>query len=503
MAQNAKSKLIAFDIGAESGRAIVGHFDGNQLSLEEMHRFSTLPVRVGENLYTDVLNIWGQIQVGLQKSAVAYGTQLESIGVDTWGVDYALLDGNDRLIATPYHYRDRRTDGILERAFARVPREEIYFQTGNQFMQFNTLFQLFAGRLQEPEVLASARSLLMLPDLLHFWLCGEKTTEFTNATTTQCFDQVHKTWAEQLLARFEIPAGIFQPISSPGSRLGRVHAWLGCPRLPVILPASHDTGSAVTAVPVQEQNFLYISSGTWSLVGVELNEAVISDESLAANLTNEGNPCGRTCFLKVVPGMWLLQQCKHEWQKKGRAYSYTDLTALAMSAPAHGPVLDVTDPLFVAPGAMVPRVQQFCQESGQSVPQSDGEVARCILESLAHLYRSLLEDFEKVLGKQLGVIHIIGGGSKNTLLNQLTADNCTRPVIAGPEEATAAGNLLVQAMGLGYLGSMQDIRKVVRNSFELVTFAPAHTPQWDDAYAHYHEVCRNVAVKRDLHTHSD
>jgi len=491
-------KLLAFDLGAESGRAMIGHFDGARLQVEQTHRFANAPVRVGGSLFTDALYIWDQIQVGLQKSAALYGAQLASVGVDAWGVDFALLDGLDHLLANPHHYRDHRTDGMIELACSRVPKDEIYAQTGNQFIQFNTLFQLFSQAQRNPQILQTAKSLLMLPDLFHFWLCGEKANEYSVATTSQCYNQLKQDWAWELLARLDIPAGIFQPVAQPGQTLGKLHPWIaeaaGCVRAAVALPASHDTGSAVTAVPVSEPDFMYISSGTWSLVGVELEQPIITAESLAFNLTNEGNPDGRTRFLKVVPGMWLLQQSKHEWSRAGREYSYEELTRLAASAPECGSVMDITAPEFIDPGDMPTRIRNFCRNTNQPIPQTDGEVARCILESLAYHYRSLLEDFERLLGKRLSVVHIIGGGSKNSLLNQITANCVNRPVIAGPVEATAVGNLLMQALGLGYLSSVSEIRSVVRNSFQPNIFQPQRPAQWEGGYLRY---CRVSQIRRD------
>ena len=487
---------LAVDIGAESGRVIQGSFNGNEISLEEKHRFSNGPVRVGDHLHIDILNIWNQIQTGLTKSIQDSQGLIKSVGVDTWGVDFTLLDKNGSLLASPYHYRDRRTDGVLEKMFSIVPRERIYQQTGSQFMQFNTLVQLYAMRLQEPHVLDNADALLMLPDLLHYWLCGQKANEFCVATTTQCFDQLTGSWAEDLLREYQIPGHIFQDISRPGTVLGEVAPWLLLDGeredISVILPASHDTASAVTAVPVVHDDFLYISSGTWSLVGTELDKPEITVESLQKNLTNEGNPGGKTRFLKVVPGMWMLHQCKLEWKNKGNDYSYSDLTDLATNAKDCGAVIDVTAPEFLDPGNMVYRIQDFCFRSGQSIPHTEGEIIYCILKSLSCLYRSLLDDFEGVLKKRLNVIHIIGGGSRNTLLNQLTANMTNRPVIAGPVEATAAGNVLVQVMGLGYLSSLEDIRCVVRNSFNPIRFEPVQSAKWEEDYLYYQEILNKI-----------
>lgn len=487
---------LAVDVGAESGRVIQGCFNGSELSLEEKHRFLNGPVRVGDHLYIDILNIWNQIQVGLKTSVQDTPGSVRSVGVDTWGVDFALLDRNGGLLASPYHYRDRRTDGVLEKMFSIAPREEIYQQTGTQFMQFNTLVQLYAMRLQEPHILDNAGALLMLPDLLHYWLCGRKAAEYCDATTTQCFDQCTGSWAASLLEKFQIPGRIFQEILKPGTVLGNIAPWLLSEgqneEISIILPASHDTASAVTAVPVTHADFLYISSGTWSLVGTELNQPEITAESLQKNLTNEGNPDGKTRFLKVVPGMWMLHQCKLEWKNKGNDYSYSDLTDLAVNAKDCGAVIDVTAQEFLDPGNMVRRIQDFCFRSGQNIPHTEGEIIYCILKSLSCLYRSLLDDFESVLNKRLNVIHIIGGGSRNTLLNQFTANVTNRPVIAGPVEATAAGNVLVQMMGLGYLSSLEEIRCVVRNSFNPIRFEPVRSAKWEADYLYYQEILTKI-----------
>lgn len=336
----------------------------------------------------------------------------------------------------------------------------------------------------------------MLPDLFHFWLSGHMSSEFSNATTTQCYDQINKNWAVELLQKFEISSNLFQPIDLSGYRAGKILPELAksldIPPYEVILPATHDTGSAITAIPASGEDYLYISSGTWSLVGVVIDKPIISKESLAANITNEGLPGGQTSFLKIVPGMWMLQQCKAEWQVQGKEYSYGQLTALAASARAFGPLVDVTDPIFLPPGNMVLRIQDYCQASGQNILTSDGEIVRCILESLASLYRSLLGDFERILNKQLDVIHIIGGGSRNQLLNQITADNCSRTVISGPEEATAAGNILIQAMGAGMLESVSDIRQIVKNSFRPMSWQPQHSEQWDERFAFYKDMCEKM-----------
>ena len=490
-------RLLAFDLGAESGRAMLGYFDGERLTIEELHRFSNSPVRVGAHLFTDVLRLWSEVQIGLQKAALQGGGDLASIGVDTWGVDFALLDRHDQLLNNPYHYRDTHTQGILEEVFQRIPCEEIYTQTGNQPIEFNTLFQLLALQSAADPVLAMAHSLLMLPDLFNFWLCGEKAAEFSIATTSQCYDLRRRRWALELCARLGLPTQLFQPVVPSGTQLGRLQPWLvkqsGCPPVPVVEPACHDTGSAVAAIPVGDERFMYVSSGTWSLVGVELPEPVINATALEANLTNEGGVGDRVRLLKITPGMWFLQQCRSEWARHGQSYSYAELTAQAKAAPAFGPLIAVGHPDFSAPGDLSARIQDYCRRTGQQIPVSVGEIVRCILESLALEYRACLEKLEAVLGETLAVIHIIGGGSRNELLNQLTADATRRPVVAGPVEATAAGNLLVQAMGLGHLASLEDLRAVVRASFAPQEFSPYGSEAWDQAFRQY---CRLTASMR-------
>mgnify|MGYP005839668423 CR=1 FL=1 len=480
------SHLLAFDLGAESGRAMVGHFDGERLGLEEIHRFANSPVRVGEHFYSDVLRLWSEMQVGLQKADAQIGTDLASVGVDTWGVDFALLDRQDCLLGNPFHYRDPHTRNALATTLERVPREEIYAQTGNQLVEFNTLFQLVALQQAGNHYLRSAHSLLMLPDLFHFWLSGHKATEFTIATTSQCFNPFELGWATDLLQRLDLPTHIFQPVVAAGSLLGHLQPWLadqiGCGPIPVIAPASHDTASAVAAIPVSEPHFMYISSGTWSLVGVELEQPLINTGTLAANLSNEGGVGGRVRLLKITPGLWLLQQCRNEWARRGMMYTYDDLIRLAVNSPPFGPLLAVSAQKFIAPGNIPERIQAYCQRTGQPIPQTEGEIVRSILESLALEYRLTLEGLETLLGWPVQVIHIIGGGSRNSLLNQLTADVTRRPVIAGPVEATVAGNLLVQAMGLGYLASLDDLRQVTRRSFQTQVFEPQPNDRWEEAY---------------------
>src|SRR6266508_993316 len=447
----ADPSFLAIDLGAESGRAMLGRI-GERLTLDEVHRFWNGPVRVGSHILWDILRLWAEIQNGLRIAAGNSDGSLAGIGVDTWGVDFGLLDTSDHLIGNPYHYRDARTNGMIEAACQIVPLEEIYNQTGIQFMQLNTLFQLFAMRQENDPALQSARTLLTIPDLFNFWLTGTKANEFTISTTTQSYNPREKRWASEMLAALDIPQHIFQQIVQPGTVLEQLRASVAedtsCERIPVIAVGSHDTASAVAAVPAEGSDFIYISSGTWSLIGIESHEPIINANSLKYNVTNEGGVCDTIRFLKNIMGMWLLQECRRQWAKAGKNYSYDELTNLAAEAPALKSFVSVGDDRLLAPGKMVDRIQAFCRETRQTIPQTHAEMVRCILESLALEYRWGTEKLSQLSGKSLPVIHIIGGGSRNRLLNQLTADATGCEVIAGPVEATAIGNILLQAIAL-------------------------------------------------------
>jgi rhamnulokinase len=480
--------FLAIDIGAESGRAMLGRID-ERLRLDEVHRFSNGPVRVGSHIHWDVLQLWAEIQNGLRIAAELRKGSLAGIGLDTWGVDFSLLDAADHLIGNPYHYRDARTNGMIEAASKMVPLEEIYNQTGIQFMQLNTLFQLFAMRYRNDPALQSAKTFLTMPDLFNFWLTGSKVNEFTNATTTQCYNPREKRWASELLAALDIPQQIFGQIVQPGTVLEKLRASVAedasCERIPVIAVGSHDTASAVAAVPAEGNDFIYISSGTWSLIGMESNEPIINASSLKYNLTNEGGVYNTIRFLKNIMGMWLLQECRRQWAKARKNYTYHELTNLAAEAPARKSFIFVGDDRFLAPGEMVERIQAFCRETNQPVPQTHAEVVRCILESLALEYRWSTEKLRELSGKSLPIIHIIGGGSRNRLLNQFTADATGCQVIAGPIEATAIGNILLQAIALQHLSSLTAGRTLVRRSFDVTSYEPQDFSVWGEAYNRY------------------
>ena len=483
------SVFLAVDLGAESGRVVAGSFDGVGISLEEVHRFPNGPVNVLGSLYWDFLGLWKHIKVGLGKAADVYGDRVVGIGLDTWGVDYGLLAADDTLLGTPYHYRDSRTDHAMADTFEIVPKAEIYERTGIQFMQFNSLFQLMAMVKAGSPVLDVAETFLNLPDLLNFWLTGRKVSEFSIATTSQCYDPRAGDWAYDMLEKLGIPTRMFGEIVPSGTVLGPLLASVaeetGLAQVPVIAPATHDTGSAVAAIPMDPDNAIYLSSGTWSLMGIESKVPVIDERMLAYNLTNEGGVDGTFRLLKNIMGLWLVQELRREWLRAGEEHGYGEMVEMAALAPAFGPLVDVNDGRFLAPGDMSVRIRAFCEETEQVVPQTKGELLRCALESLALEYRVVAESLDDIAGKRLATIHIIGGGSQNALLDQFAADATGRTVVAGPIEATALGNVMVQAIATGRLASMVEGRKVIAQSFDVKTFEPSGDPAWDAAYARY------------------
>lgn len=475
---------LALDLGAESGRAIVGSIAGDKLSLTETHRFINQPSKHASGLHWDIANLWKEIKQGIAISAAQY--PLQSLALDTWGVDFALLGEDDQLLGIPHHYRDPRTDGMLAEAFHRISREQIFAQTGIQFMQLNTLYQLLAMALNQDPRLAAAQTFLTIPDLFNHWLCGSRVCEFTNATTTQCFNPLTRDWAYPLLETLGIPTHMFPPLCQPGTLLGSLPAVLavetGASALPVIAPACHDTGSAVAAVPAQNQDFAWLSSGTWSIMGAEVHRPNLTSQALTYNFTNEGGVGGTWRLSKNIMGLWIVQECRRAWSAQGNDLSYTDLTRLASTARPFVAVIDPDAELFFHPGDMPEKVGNYCQNTEQVMPGSPGEVVRLVLESLALKYRLTLQQLEQLVGRRLDPIHVIGGGSQNRLLNQFTADCTGRTVIAGPVEATAIGNILMQAIALGYLASLPDARLMVHRSFDVETFHPTGSAGWDAAF---------------------
>ena len=480
---------LAFDLGASSGRAVIGRFDGKVVELEEIHRFANGPVTVAGGLYWDALRLYEEMLAGLRKCVQISGPELAGIGIDTWGVDFALLDRGDELLGNPRCYRDPRVQGMLKRAISRVSRAEIFEQTGLQFLEINTLYQLLSMTERNAPHLRMARTFLMMPDLFNFWLTGRKVCEFSNATTTQFYNPKSGGWATDLLDRLDIPKDMLPEIVPPGTSLGalrpEIAADAGVRSGDVIAPACHDTGSAVAAVPFSSADAAYISSGTWALLGTELQVPNVTPEALRYNFTNEGGVCGTFRFLKNVTGLWIVQECRRIRENQGRAFSFSDLVLLAEAAPALTSFIDPDHPDFLEPGDMPARIRAYCKRTGQTEPATDGAVIRCALESLALKCRYVLEDLELVLNRKLRTIHIVGGGIRNTLLNQFTANAAGRPVVTGPAEATALGNVLVQAYARREIDSLAGIREVVRNSTELATFEPDGGGAWEDAYARF------------------
>ncbi|RAQ96565.1 rhamnulokinase [Thermogemmatispora tikiterensis] len=484
--------LAVVDLGAESGRVHLARYDGQRLALEEVHRFANGPVALQRHLYWNVLALWQEVISGLRKARRLAG-RLDSIGVDTWGVDYVLLDDQGLLLGLPFHYRDRRTEGLMEEVFARVPREEIYAQTGIQFMPINTLYQLLAHQREQPHLLENATHLLLMPDLFHYWLSGERLCEYTNATTTQCWSVPHGSWARDLLARLGLPTHFLPQVVAPGTPLGTVQGELAeelGEDVQVIASATHDTAAAVAGIPMpaNPRDRAYISSGTWSLVGLELPQPQIA-QGCASNFTNEGGIFGTVRFLRNVMGLWLLQECRRSWQEGGRSFTYEQLLTLAEEAPAWAVLFDPDHPLFLPPGDMPARIRQQLGAHGQPVPAAEdiSTLVRAILDSLILRYRQVLELAASITGCALQTVHIVGGGAQNRWLNQGLADATGLTVIAGPIEATAQGNALLQLVGLGELRSLEEVRTLAARSTITQTFLPdpGWRAAWDEAYARF------------------
>ena len=492
MISNTQHAYLAFDLGAESGRAVLGRLQAGNLTIEELHRFANEPVQYNGELHWDVPRLWLEMQKGLALAASTCGMRLSGIGVDTWGVDYALLGENGALLENPFHYRDSRTGGVMERVCAIVSREEIYSQTGIQFMEVNTLYQLYAGFQKTPKLYRSAERLLTIPDLFNFWLTGEASCEFTNATTTQFYNPRQQRWATELLQKLGLPTHLLPPVIQPGTVLGPLAASVasqtGTTAVPVIAPACHDTGSAVAAIQSADQS-VFISSGTWSLLGTEVTQPVINSAAQRLNFTNEGGVCGTFRLLKNIAGLWLLQACRREWQSRGQDCSYSELARLAQAKPGFRSLVDPDHPSFLRSASMPETISRFCRMTEQPEPEDPAAYTRAILESLALKYRFVLEALEQLTGKPSTEIHIVGGGAKNQLLNQLTADATGRRVIAGPTEATALGNIGMQMLATGAARSLGEVREVIARSFPAQVFEPRETDKWLEVYKRFREYC--------------
>ncbi len=476
---------IACDLGAESGRVMMGRLANGKLELEEIHRFPNGAARVFGTLRWNVLHIFEELKTGLRKLA-ARGVRAESLSVDSWGVDYVLFRQDEPQTAHPFHYRDARTDAPYERALRKVTPATIFEHTGIQFMSINTLYQFVADAESRPGAVAAAEQFLNIGDYLNALFCGTPRAEESLASTTQLYNPRTRDWSSELIALFDFPKRIFPPVVPSGTVLGpllpEVAEETGLQGVQVVATCSHDTACAVAAVPAEGEEWAYLSSGTWSLLGVELPAPLIDARVLAANFTNEAGFAGTIRFLKNTAGLWILQECRRAWAKEGREFNYDQLTSFAEDAEPLRSMIDPGDARFVKPDDMPAKIRAFCEETGQLVPELPGEYVRCILESLALLYRQTLDELRTLTGRTINTLHIVGGGSKNHLLNQLAANATQCTVVAGPVEATAIGNLLIQAVALGHLDSLAALRATVRRSFPVETFTPASAKTWQNAY---------------------
>ncbi len=485
---------LSFDLGAESGRSIVGHLENSRLTLKEVTRFPNGMLPDQGHLYWDVHNLFKEIKTGI-KDCVRQGHNTDSLGIDTWGVDFSLLGKNGKLLSLPFAYRDPKNEGAMEEFFHYIPKERVYTLTGNQFLQFNSLFQLYALKRDQSPLLQYVKSLLFMPDLFNFFLTRKKATEFTYATTSQLYNPREKKWEKELFDVLNVPTSVMQDIVPPGTKISALNKSIcketGMQEIPVIAVASHDTASAVAAVPAEDKNWAFISSGTWSCMGIEIQKPIISDMALKLNFTNEGGVEGTFRFLKNIMGLWLLQECRKIWARD-KQVSYKNLTDAAMTAPAFQSILDPDWPDFLNPVDMIGAINRFCAMTDQPLPKNLASYVRCILESLALKYRFVLEQLESISSQTIECIHIIGGGAKNRLLCQFAANATSRPVFAGPSEATALGNILIQAKALGHIHSLKEIRDIIRNSFPLEIFQPENVSVWEEAFLSFSELLHSV-----------
>ncbi|MFH1370508.1 MAG: rhamnulokinase family protein [Planctomycetota bacterium] len=482
-----EKNYIAVDLGADSSRVMLGVVSAEKLRLEEVHRFKNGPVEQDGSLRWDFGKLLAEVKAGIGKAAKQAGGEVAGIGVDSWGVDFGLLDEKGELIENPYHYRDSRTNGMMEKAFELMPKREIYENTGIQFMQLNTIYQLFSTRLANSPVLAKAKKLVFIADLVSYLLCGKSYAEYTLASSSQLMDMRTGKWSQEVFKKLNLPIEIMPEVVLPGTVVGtltnEVAEEIGCTRIPVIAAGSHDTASAVVAVPADEQTeWAYLSSGTWSVMGVEILKAIVNEKTFEHQLTNEGGVEGTIRLLTNIMGMWPVQECKRQWQKEGEDLSYAQLTAMAEKAGAFAASVNINDGRFLAPGDMPRRINAYLAETKQQEIKDKGQMMRVLLESLALKYRETLNGLEEVVAKEIDVLHIVGGGSQNELLNQFAADATGKEVITGPVEATAIGNILMQALATGQIESVSQGRGLVRKAFALKQYQPKETAAWERQY---------------------
>jgi rhamnulokinase len=481
-------RFLAFDLGAESGRAVVGVLQEGRLSLEEIYRFANEPVEVSGTLYWDVLALYNHVLKGMRAYVARFGDTVESVGIDTWGVDFAFLDRHGKLLQNPVHYRDRRTQGMPEEICRRLAPEDLFQRTGMALSPINTSVQLFSLRVKQSPLLESAATLMMMPDLFAYFLTGQKKCERTEAITTQLYEPRERQWSKEILRALDVPLSLMPELVDPGTVLGELHdsvrASVGLKLGVVIAPCTHDTGSAVAAVPGKQGDWAFLSSGTWSAIGALTEQVITSPEAFSAGVFNELT-LGSFFVCRNIMGLWLLQRVRAAWQGDGRNYSYQDLVKLAEQIPAGGPLVDPTDMRFLAPLDMPQAIREYCAATQQRQPEGVGEITRCILESLALSYRHRLDQIASLMRCKFRILHIVGGGSRNTLLCQLTANATGIPVLAGPAEATVAGNILVQALAVGFFSTPEEIREVVRASSNLAAYEPQALSRWQDYYGKY------------------
>jgi len=482
-------QYIAVDLGAESGRVMLGLVSADKLILEEIHRFDNRPIEQNGSLRWDFNRLFSEVKAGISRVIKRGGSQICGIGIDSWGVDFGLIDSDGKLIENPYHYRDSRTNAMCEKAFELVGKREIYENTGLQFLQFNTVYQLLAMRLGPPHVrrtLAKAKSLIFMADLFAYHLCGRVYGEYSLASTSQLMDMRTGQWSKEVFDKLSLPIGIMPDVVKPGTVVGEltgeIRNELGCGAIAVIAVGSHDTASAVAAVPAGDTNWAYLSSGTWSLIGVEVPEAIINEKSFEYSFTNEGGVENTIRLLKNIMGLWLVAECKRQWQKDGAQFTYAELTEMAHKAQPFTAYIDPDYGEFLSPGDMPKRINNYLADTGQRTIDDKGRMIRVVLESLAFKYRWAVERIEDITGSRIDCLHIVGGGIQNELLCQFAANAAGKRVITGPIEATASGNILMQAKATGQIKSLAEAREIVRNSFELKEYQPQEAPLWEEAY---------------------
>ncbi len=496
-----EKKYIGFDFGAESGRCVVAILKDDHLELNEVHRFPTHNYKDESGFHWDVNKIFNEIIYGLKFASERYGSEFESIGIDTWGVDYALIDENNKLLHDPFHYRDDRTDNIMEEAFSIVGKDKIYSIAGIQFMQFNTIFQLLADMKNDPSKLNNTDKMLLMPDYLNFLLTGAKREEYTIASTTGLINPIKRDWSWELIEAFEIPKNIFAEIVEPGTRLGtllpEIAEQVGLSSdIPVTATAGHDTAAAVVSVPANDNNWAFLSSGTWSLMGVEIKEPILNENALKYNFTNEGGFENTIRFLKNIIGLWPIQECRRFWNAEGKEYSYQYLTDMASKVGNSQRWINLNDKRFLKAGDMPLKINAFLEETGQNPAKSIGEIIRIVLESLAFNYKKTLEEIERITNNKITKLHAVGGGIQNELLNQLTADALGIEVIAGPVEGTIVGNIGVQAIAANTVADLADWRRIVSNSFKPKVYKPQNTGYFDENRVRFDVVCEHGQINR-------